>query len=379
VDRLVVKKKAAFIALLGALAVANGCQILAGIEDRSHDAPPDAAPLDAALAPEAASDTGAPCDPLAPPARPTGTVGGTIGDLTFAGDSIMLEQVNLGYDLDHACTCKDTLEDPGSCVSASPRCDSARGVDNALSPIVASKLGGSFASLHFDSLIGSGDIDVLIRLRDYNGQDDDEAVTFAMFASNGTISSDAGADAPNPTPRRDGADTWTVDPESYLDLDAGLDAAVAKFASLQAYVRSNTLVAQAANAYLGLGEFVLHIQDATLTGDIVRVSHPFRIQNGRLSGRVAADSLLVALQQIKLGALPFCPGGGGLFDTTKDAVCAARDVVSDHTRDGRGDPCDALSVGIGFTAVEANIGPLRARAVSPTICDAGPEAYHCNP
>jgi len=374
-----VSRRAVVAVVAGALAAFAGCQILAGIEDRSHDAPFDATVEAAPPAAEAGVDGGASCDPLVPPLRPGPTAAEPRLELAFAVDSIVLDAPDAGYDLDNACTCKDGPGDPGSCVSQSPRCDGPRGLDNALAAVIQSALGGSFATENTNNRIKSGEIDVLLRLGDYNGSENDDAVVVALFASNGTAGATPEADA-GPPPRFDGTDTWTVDPESLLEVDAGADGGIAKFATSDAYVRSSSFVARSSIAYLGLGDLVLRIAGATVTGDIDLAAHPYRIHRGRISGRIGANELLSSLSHINLGSISLCPGGPGatgLYERARSTVCAARDIASDPSRDGKGEPCDAVSVGIGFTAVEAKLGPVRARQFDPLGCDAGPEAYRC--
>jgi hypothetical protein len=377
-DAILVKRALACGAI-AALLVAAGCQILAGIEDRSHGEALGSAADAADAANDAPAETGpdAPCDPLVPPARPPAASGVAIPDLVFAFRSIVLDQPDAGYDLDQACTCNDAPDDPGSCTSSTPRCDAPRGVDNALAHVVSSTFGGSFASLNFQNRMADGTLDVLFQIQGFNGQEDDDAVSFALFASSGTIPPDAGDSDAMPRPTFDGTDTWTVNPDSFNDVADGGDAAIAKFSSQEAYVRSDALVARSPNAYIGLGDLVLHITDATLTGDLVLASHPYKIANGRITGRVSAESFLLGLPGIKLGpAVSLCPGGS-LFEQAKKAICAARDIVSDPARDNRGDACDALSVGMAFTAVEARLGPPRAWPGSVTPCDPDAAAYQC--
>lgn len=372
-------RRASLAVALGALGAFVGCQILANIEDRSHAAPLDATVEAAPPLAEAGSDGGALCDPVVPPSRPGPSATEPRLELSFAVDAITLDAPDAGYDLDNACTCKDGPADPGSCVSPTPRCDGPRGLDNALASVIQTALGGSFATANTNMRIRNGEIDVLLRLADYNGSENDEAVNVALFASNGTAGATAEADA-GPPPRFDGTDTWTVDPESLFDSDAGLDGGIAKFGTSDAYVRSSSFVARSSIAYLGLGDLVLRIAGATITGDIDLAAHPYRIHNGRISGRINADELLVSLSHINLGSISLCPGGpdaGGVYERARSTVCAARDIASDPGRDGKGDPCSAISVGIGFTAVEAKLAYLRPRQYDPMGCDAGPEAYRC--
>jgi hypothetical protein len=83
------------------------------------------------------------------------------------------------------------------------------------------------------------------------------------------------------------------------------------------------------------------------------------------------------MRSITLGSVPFCPQDPA-FQNAKKSICGARDIKADRTRDNRGEPCDALSIGITFTATEAQFSDFRPRTVDPRPgCDAGPEAYRC--
>lgn len=368
-----VSPRRAALLVAGGFLFAAGCQAIAGIEDRSHgvpaaDATPEAAPL-----PDAGSDVAASCDPLTPPARPPPSAGGPSLELSFALDAIEIDRTDVGYDLDQSCTCAASPTDPGSCVSDAPRCDGPRGLDNALGVVTKAALGGSFATDNLKRRIADGNVNALLRITDYNGLGSDDTVGFALFASNGTTDADGGPDRPKPA--FTGQDIWTIDPDSYNDPDAGPSSG-AKFSTPSAYVRDSTIVARSPTAYVGLGDLVLRITDATLTGELQRAVHPYRVLSGRITGRISSEALLTAIQQLKLGGFSLC-AGSELFAEARRAVCAQRDVVGDPSRDGKGERCDALSVGISFTATEAALGPLRPREVDPTPCDGGAEAVRC--
>ncbi|MBL8609846.1 MAG: hypothetical protein JNL38_21105 [Myxococcales bacterium] len=357
----------------GGFLFAAGCQAIADIEDRSHAAPAADATVEASPAPDAAVEAGPACDPLHPPPPPSPPSAGPSLDFTFALDSVEIDRTDVGYDLDQRCTCAPSPSDPGSCVSATPRCDGPRGVDNALGAVTKAALGGSFATDNLKRSITDGTVGALLSLQGYNGLVDDDAVAVTLFASNGTTDADGGPDRPKPAFR--GQDIWTVDPESYNDPDAGPPSG-AKFAVPAAYVANGTVVARATTAYVGLGDLVLRITDATLTGEVQRAVHPYRILSGRITGRITSAALLNAIQSLKVGAFSLC-AGSELFAAARQAVCEHRDLSSDPSRDGKGDRCDALSVGISFTATEAVLGPLRPREVDPTPCDGGAEAVSC--
>ncbi len=66
---------------------------------------------------------------------------------------------------------------------------------------------------------------------------------------------------------------------------------------------------------------------------------------------------------------PICTDNGLAYSTAKSAICSDADILVDGTQP-KSAPCDALSIGLGFTAEPAILGP---------IADAGAGTPGCPP
>ncbi|MFO0669917.1 MAG: hypothetical protein U0235_09875 [Polyangiaceae bacterium] len=253
---------------------------------------------------------------------------------------------NAGFDLDQACTCRPD-KDTCRVAAAQPHCDGENGRDNALAELSQSiTLPESLDPERFVKReLAAGRAGLLIKVAGYNGQADDRSVKVSFYPSNGT---ETARDGGPPTFTK--TDRWTVDP-GYLFGDPSLR--IASLLSTKAYVSGRTLVALFSFKFpiagldvdLASGAFV-----ATL------VDGPPRLEHGVIVGRWALDKAVHALGQLDVDGsaactLPFFPG-------VAPRVCQIADLRVNPAEDGRDLACDAISVGIGFSANEATIGGL---------------------
>ena len=97
------------------------------------------------------------------------------------------------------------------------------------------------------------------------------------------------------------------------------------------------------------------------------------ISDGLLAGRWPMDEIKAAIPRIRVNGTPICDvqntfqldeALGGLF-------CDLRDTTSDFGTPAT--PCDAVSVGLGFTAEAAQLGAAIKESTSTSAC---PE-YSC--
>jgi hypothetical protein len=72
---------------------------------------------------------------------------------------------------------------------------------------------------------------------------------------------------------------------------------------------------------------------------------------------------------------PFVAGGklcgpSAIYQTLKSEVCKSLDLRLDSAQDGMGQPCDALSSTLGFTAYPAIVGAVQEIPIPPSGCGA---------
>lgn len=291
------------------------------------------------------------------PARPAADdPGGKDTDLTFAIGTLVIglgATPTPGLDVDGLCTCPDIAP----CVSSQRICDRDGGVDNAFDDLLLrfGSFGAPIKREKVQSSLDSGQTTVLMVVRRYNGLLNDTSVDVGLMTSLGTMRNDAGDPTP---PRNDGTDEWTVDPSSVGNIAPPF---VPKAIATEAYVSGGVLVAHGSFVLaLGTSAFLtITLDEGTLTGRLLR-GPVWRITDGRLAGRWPTRKLLTSLAVIPdpIDKARFLCGDSGTYQAYKPQLCSAADIGAAAVSDSTGKKCDALSIGLGFEAVQARVGPL---------------------
>jgi uncharacterized membrane protein YjfL (UPF0719 family) len=334
----------------------------------AHDAGKEAAPN--------------PCPDLAPPDKPAADDPSGSPDQSFvvavhtidvgfgedAGTSDLL-----GYDLDQVYTCcEGGVESCKAAVTGYTHCDDPAGRDNAGGHLLGTLAGldsTQFNTSTISQRLQNGTYSILLQVLHYNGQANDTQVTAALYASDG-VESDAGA-------LWNGTDQWTVDDAFVVTPDAA--PLIPNHFDGNAYVANGTLVMHV-DFPISLGTsatstFTIALTSGVITGQVVPAGNgAFGLTNGNIAGRWNVSQLLSALQTIYIFSTPLCPGSSS-YSFIKTQICQAADIMTDHTLDLSGATCDALSLGIGFTADPAQLGDVVPTAVKPLLCpgDAAPD------
>jgi hypothetical protein len=287
-----------------------------------------------------------------------------------------------GLDLDDTCTCPA----PESCKppSATPHCDGDGGTDDSTGDLFEgfAALSSEFTDEKLNANVTSGGATVLFRIRNYNGGPNDKKVTVVVYSSRGLPNNPDGGDI---TPLRNGTDVWTVDPSSLLggtSVDGGAscegndNVCIPVYADADAYVTGGTLVAHLDFPITvgGAGnQIVLNISASTLFARLIPEGASFRIDDGQVAGRWNTGGMLTALGK---ASDPLVAGGtlcnnAPLYQNVKARVCAAADIMTRPTDDNSGKGCNALSIGVSFTASPGHLGPIYSKPAAPDPCDAG--------
>lgn len=306
---------------------------------------------------------------------------------------------DFGYDIDNVCTCDTrdrSIHDAGpSCLpKKAVRCDGDGGVDNSFNDFIQ-----TFPTEHgFDDYAGlqdriaTGRQTFLIHIRRYNGLANDRDVEVGLLPSDGirtgncpgSVESDDG----NYPPQWCGDDAWTTFPDS--TFDDGLPVAFAN-----GYVHDYQFaVTLTATIQLPFGPTSLEIGSSIITGKLVplgedmtprplgqkpttdREKRYFRIEDGKLVGRMSVDSLLGALGAADIGnSQRLCQSP--LYLDIRKRLCESVDVARTPGLDFEpGYLCDSMSTAIGYTARPALQGvsffdPGKANDCLPV--DGGPK------
>ena len=101
----------------------------------------------------------------------------------------------------------------------------------------------SFSQASLQARLDAGAASTLLRISDYNGRANDQAVTLELFGKAWMPQPDGGT---QPTPRKDGTDTWTV----YVDTVGFGSEAIQR--DVLAYVNNHTLVAHLLDATIAM-------------------------------------------------------------------------------------------------------------------------------
>jgi hypothetical protein len=287
---------------------------------------------------------------------------------------------SMGYDLDHTCTGQgqgSSCAKPDWETTAVPL-DSPQGRDNSANAVFYQ------ASLFvppdqrvfsdFKADLDSGSQTVLVRIRGYNGQANDDRVEVAVFA--GTLWESVLAGGPPPI--WDGHDRWRVTtPWLERSADGSLSVDSARFRDQHAYVTNNTIVAHfdavlLGHAFIPAGTW----QQGLLTARIVHQGHAVVLRDAMLAGRWPARDLLHFLRlELLPGAATASCRDGAIYGTLVKEFCPYIDIASG--KDGPSTPCDSISIFIGFDAEPAEIGdPIDVPEPAPIDCD--PPAIDCS-
>ncbi len=310
-----------------------------------------------------------------PPARPAdGPATTDSGDRTFAVNSLKLggnnEWKKLGYNLDDKSStgksqdvCKPV---PGGLTS--PHQDGDNGIDNSFGANVLESLEGvspGIQKLANDSL-ASGAFTIMVQVRGLPA-----AAPAALTGLSGQLfaggkyaeTADGGLGAP---PSFDKTTDWPVLPSILTGSDIASGSKI-KFAN--AYVADGTFVsgdrvAVSLSLKLAGVDLTLSVKNAVITGK----PGASEMTDGIISGFLITSEVADALRQVGPSlSESFC---GDVGDKFIDTLRTSSDMLSDGTNTNDRE-CDAISIGLGFTAKEI---------ANPTqVADggAGGEAFTC--
>jgi hypothetical protein len=342
--------------------------------------------------------------------RPGPQGDGDVGPIYLALQSMRIGSLNLdnqldsnawqdlGYDLDGVCTGSDTCEGadtPPSCKPTVPQIatDGHFCRDNtfgrleyaaALIPELSNTYG--LNDDQFNCALCVGDYNFVIRITGYNGEPNDDRIRIDLYPSPG-LEKPLPWDCSKPDWRTHPCFTtdlqWTIQKDALVEPHDGPDLSDSKIADPAAFVKDGYIVAQLPPdtlfwfpGYKALVvAFPLRVQRATVSAKLGRgPDGVWRLTDGIIGGRTKGADIVEGFR-----LMGFCETDQN-YSVMTDFVNKNLDVSAD----GANDPettCDAMSVGLSFTALQAVAG--KTATVEPleecvrrgtTVDDAGADA-----
>jgi len=228
---------------------------------------------------------------------------------------------------------------------------------------------------------------LLVRIRQYNGQANDQQVVASLYPSPGRDNDPCFGNSF--APAWDGTDQWPVPAESLKgsggapadagtgdggcqpDAGAGLDLDDPRYSDPAAYVHNWVLVANLPQAGLLLSSAsrstIVKITAGFLTARIAYNGSTGRwtLREGLLVGRWKTSDFLTMLDTFVAGGQPLCTDNS-IYPVAKGAICDYADVAS--TLGGPTTQCDSISFGMAFEAENARLGHIVHSAPSGSLC-----------
>ncbi len=310
------------------------------------------------------------------------------------GEADLTQGAKIGYDLDNRCTCDG---DDQSCTppefAKGENCDGPGGIDNTAAHIfaAASLFNKEITSKFHSQRANDGQWSLLLRVRQYNGQANDDQISVSIYPSPGFA-----LDPCNPKeskPKWQGDDVWPVAVVSVEKTGgqggqggcssqgaSGYDINAPKYVDDNAYVSDHVLVANMPSAGLLLSSATnaVHITFTAgfFTGKLEKQALGWYLKEGILAGRWKVTELFKTLSTLASGGEPLCTDHQ-IYSLVKTAVCGYPDISSDLG--GQNELCDAVSFGMKIEAEPALFGVVHESVEPVAECPAetDPAADNC--
>jgi hypothetical protein len=321
--------------------------------------------------------TAAPCEPATYPAAPSVVDAGGDIEIVAAVHQIFLvsgkDGGGLGLDLDKQCTChggEPTCVSTKKNIELEAYCDDEQGRDNAMRAMIellGQTVGEADLGAYYSDLADQGRWSMLWRIRGYNGEPDDDRVSVAAITA-------LGFGAPTEPPKWDGTDVWRVSATSFEDDGKGKpDLERPRYVDEQAFVVSGMVVASlpATEVVMGgsLSQLAIRATGGGMMARLEQGDGGWAMRDGVITGRLGLDEVFAAIGSFRSDTgMPICTSNP-FYATGKTLFCNAPDILK-----GLGSPtqpCDAVSLGIGFEADPALVGAAEPPPVPGTSCEAG--------
>ena len=298
-----------------------------------------------------------------------------LGGTTFDGTVSQDAWKDYGYDLDGKTTNSKSTD---VCTQAegaqkSAQTDGTNGTDNSFGenilPIITSVQATAEADVN--KSITGGSFTVMLDLK---GLTDDAAQSNTGLS--GQVLAGGIYDPVNKTaPAFDLMTDWPVSPALLSDGKTIDNGSAIQLLPATTYITGGEFVTQASKITLSLAiggiALDLDINKAIITFDH---SSSNTAAKGIIAGVINAQQLVAGLQKVAGILQTSLCNDSAAFQQIAQEILQASDIMSDGTN-GAGQACDAISVGIGFTALEImhpdKVAPASVAGADPCAMDAG--------
>ncbi|MSP26504.1 MAG: hypothetical protein EXR75_15425 [Myxococcales bacterium] len=317
------------------------------------------------------------CEHASYPSRPAGRdLGGAtefISAVRTIHFAVMPDGTPVGVDLDQMCSCFEDA--PSTCaptknsLQVKSYCDTAGGRDNAVGRLLK-QASALLTTIEIDEFYSQqaelGYWGQLVRVSGYNGAADDDQVTVALIGT--------GQFGINP-PNWDGNDAWPVSSQAFEDDGKGMpDLTKPRYLDVAAYVSDHVLVASIPDTKLELAgqqsRVALQSSGGGIMATLEKSALGWNIKAGVITGRMGDEQVfeMIASYRNNEGE-PLCTDDA-FYCAAKNAFCDGLDISADGVGNPA-QPCNALSFGVGFTAVSAKLGAVVIPAATTQFCPPG--------
>lgn len=290
------------------------------------------------------------------------------------GDGDGSEPREIGYDLDMRCTCPEAngcFREAWAHVDA---CDGPGGRDN-MGGVFLAQAAALFPGLGSEAWgqdLSAGRWSVVLRVRNYNGEADDDRVRLDWYipAPFEHVTADP--------PKWDGTDVWPIFAWSLVTPAAGVPWNIddTQYFDDRAYVSDGMLVGSVSQATVQImDDYAVRMTGGIFTANIAQHGGSWKLENGLMAGRWPTSSILAGVSSFEdpIFGLPICMDNPA-YEGIKSQVCGFVDVfdgVSSPTT-----PCDSVSVGMRFETVPATLGPVIESGPPGGNCDDSVDPIH---
>ncbi len=263
--------------------------------------------------------------------------------------------------------------------------DKANGIDNSGLALLRT-VALSYPDLSPEKVnerLKEGGFGLVARVKHYNGASDDTDVFVTVQPAWGVYREPEETPPKFKVPNFNETDVWATDAEYYADSK---DEIYPTIHSQFAYVSGGRLVARFDQLYANIGmpnpqggrsrPFEVRLEGAWFVGDLSIVDGQMSIHNGILAGRWRRTEVFLSMRKNAVGTDQYsqCLERWDTMPLFRSTVCNAQDLG-----DGGGcitpasgeveqkPPCNAISVGIGFTAKPASPDTFTTKPIKQIV------------
>jgi hypothetical protein len=151
---------------------------------------------------------------------------------------------------------------------------------------------------------------------------------------------------------------------------------VSIYQDLHAYVNEHVLVSHLAAFPLMVlpntggndNPITFDLRDIQAQATLVQAGSAWSLQGGQVGARWATSDALYSFHTLSDTSGNSLCGSDLTYQVVSGGICSQADIASSPANDNQGLPCDALSIGLGFTASPAQLGDELDPLVVPSTC-----------